>query len=582
MKKGHSYPATGVLVFFVVLSSIFFLKVGFVDSLSDLKRVSDTISTSHAGAGADHRIRFTVSSAIPGSSKIVITPVYNPGRPFHIPSEMGHHDVALFVNDDEKQLGGVPDGGMSGVEIVSGDQGRITITLAGDLSLTNGDVVVIQIGTGGARITNPPVNGPYRIMIDVTESDGNRLAIGEAAIFILNPVNVGSGITVPEPIVRTLSASVISSNAVVLHGQLLNMGPVNRVEVFFDYRKKGDDDWSRTGKFGRGSIVAFSEFVAGLEPGIDYEFRAGVEWEDEEENEIREKFGQVMEFTLMDVDPGGGEGQGEGQGEGTGVIDRSGGPGGPDDGIREGEPADPPPPQIQDPPPYLGLYGWAYPQGEVILLREGVEIRRVSTDFSGIFSIEINESSLGSFSFLLKAGTGGDEGPSSTDISFTLEMDPSRGLIIRKILFSPTVEMEKGLFLTEEPIIIFGRSVPENDVNVQILKDDRVVVNDVVNVGADGRWSLSLAPGELQRGRYTARARSFAFDEESAFGGFSMFSIGQTGCDVADLNGNGRVGLADFSILMHYWGAGSSPADLNGDNIVDMIDFSIMMNCWTG
>ena len=50
----------------------------------------------------------------------------------------------------------------------------------------------------------------------------------------------------------------------------------------------------------------------------------------------------------------------------------------------------------------------------------------------------------------------------------------------------------------------------------------------------------------------------------------------------ADLNGDGRVNLIDFSILLHWWGKDNALADLNKDGRVGLKDFSIMMYWWTG
>jgi uncharacterized membrane protein YgcG len=50
-----------------------------------------------------------------------------------------------------------------------------------------------------------------------------------------------------------------------------------------------------------------------------------------------------------------------------------------------------------------------------------------------------------------------------------------------------------------------------------------------------------------------------------------------------DINGDGKVNLVDFSILLYNWGRPKiSKVDLNGDNVVDLRDFSIMLYWWTG
>ncbi len=51
----------------------------------------------------------------------------------------------------------------------------------------------------------------------------------------------------------------------------------------------------------------------------------------------------------------------------------------------------------------------------------------------------------------------------------------------------------------------------------------------------------------------------------------------------ADLNGDVRVDLVDFSILLYNWGKPKNlKADINNDGLVDLVDFSIMLYWWTG
>ncbi len=595
MVKKLSYLRVGVFLFFSLFIFLQLTGINPVNSFTQLKSISNTISTSHPETDASHRVRFTLTSDVPGGSKIVFTPSYSPNSYFYIPPAMNYLDVDFSVNGEEISTGSFPEEGVVGVDVTSGNQGKVVLTLHENHLLEDGDVVVLHIGKEN-KIINPSEKRFYWVQVDIFDNSDNLLSMAEAGIFILAPVQVRADAFIPEPIARTLSAETVKMSTAVIRGELLNLGPAEYVDVFFQYRKKEDEEWSETGKFGRRSIVGFSEFIGGLEGGTEYEFRAGVEWEDEEEEEeedkIKQIFGEILEFTTLEDDPdeedlggvpgeGGGTGGGAGPGAG-GSAPGQGGPGGPDDGIREGEPADPPPPAIQDPPPYLGLQGWSYPQGEVVLLKNGEEIRRARTDSSGEFNIEINQPIEGSFSFLLKGQGVEDESLSSTDISFNLEMNPSRGLIIRNIMLSPIVQISKEFFLTEEGVDISGRGIPNSEVNVQIVKDDDVVIDSTTNTNASGEWSLFLEPGDLYRGRYLIRARSLAFEEGSAFGGFLLFGISETGCNVADIVNDGRVGLSDFSVLMHYWNTREPRADLNNDGEVDILDFSIMMNCWTG
>ena len=47
-----------------------------------------------------------------------------------------------------------------------------------------------------------------------------------------------------------------------------------------------------------------------------------------------------------------------------------------------------------------------------------------------------------------------------------------------------------------------------------------------------------------------------------------------------DINGDGAVGLFDFSIMLTKWGGTDTGSDLNGDGIVGLFDFSLLLTYW--
>ena len=51
---------------------------------------------------------------------------------------------------------------------------------------------------------------------------------------------------------------------------------------------------------------------------------------------------------------------------------------------------------------------------------------------------------------------------------------------------------------------------------------------------------------------------------------------------LGDFNGDGKVNIYDFSILLSNWKTTNIRYDLNGDGFVDISDFSIMLSNWTG
>ena len=106
----------------------------------------------------------------------------------------------------------------------------------------------------------------------------------------------------------------------------------------------------------------------------------------------------------------------------------------------------------------------------------------------------------------------------------------------------------------------------------------------------DGKWNIVFSTEPLEEDFHTAKALfQIASGGNIIKSGFSKsvsFYVGKLGgeavCPGADLNGDGRVNLVDFSILLFYWDSNNECADQNLDGTVDLIDFSIMMFYWTG
>ncbi len=591
-------------LFLLLLTLSFFLFWGFQNvKASGMESISDTISTSQPEVGAIHTIRFTAVSEIPSSGSIRITPRE---EAFLIPSEMSYQDVQLFINDSEQNIGSSPGAGVSGVEVIDGDSGSVTINLASDLTINPTDRVRIIIGSEDNKIINPDSTGPYGIRIQTYNQANSLMGTASAFIFIVDPVSVNTFVEVQDPLVATIPANVLDMNTAILRGELLNLASYDSVHLFFQYRLKveteeeeeeeGEEEepeepvdppevepWTDTGLFGRSSPVRFSELVGGLEKGTTYEFRAGVEWFDEEDEEIKRGFGEIEEFTTYEKEleekdeeeqPEGGPGDADFPG-GTGP-----GPGGGSGPRPGGEPADPAPEELPDPPPYLALRGWSYPGGSMTLIQNNEEVLTGNADSSAYFDLEINEPLSGTHNFVLRAEDTHERALYET--SMTLETNPERGLLISGIFFPPSVELDSDTVSSEGEINIYGETIPGITVDIRFWEGEDEIETVTTSANNEGQWSYTIEGGDFEDGRYGLRVRGRHGREESSFSDTFYFNVGEVGCAAADINRDGRVGLPDFSILMHHWGTDEPSADLNKDGVVDLVDFSIMMSCWTG
>lgn len=155
-------------------------------SAISLTHVSDTISNSAPNESVNHTIKFTVTTAIPSSGKIVITPEIGY---FSIPSGMNYTDIDLGVDGSDRDLAEISDFGNDGISIVSGNSGSISITLNTTTGIAVSSQVIIQVG-GDQQIQNPSSVGSYKINIKTYDASLNLLDRADAMIAIVQPVQV--------------------------------------------------------------------------------------------------------------------------------------------------------------------------------------------------------------------------------------------------------------------------------------------------------------------------------------------------------------------------------------------------------
>ncbi len=97
------------------------------------------------------------------------------------------------------------------------------------------------------------------------------------------------------PIVETQMATEINGSTATLNGELIEIGDFDSVDVFFEWREVGADEWNTTAPQTLDEPGDFSDGIAGLEPGSTYEFRAVVV-----ANGTREE-GTIVSFTKAEA-----------------------------------------------------------------------------------------------------------------------------------------------------------------------------------------------------------------------------------------------------------------------------------------
>ncbi len=166
--------------------------------------VSDTISTSVPGAGANHTVKFTVTNVIPASGKIIVTPQ---AGAFSIPVGLDYTDID-FLNDGANQtLSASPGSGSGsaiGVSIITGASSSITFILNNADVIAAGSAVTIKIGAnaafgevGNQQIQNPVTAGSYKINIKTYNNSYTLIDQADAMVAIVAPVDVSAQRSAP-------------------------------------------------------------------------------------------------------------------------------------------------------------------------------------------------------------------------------------------------------------------------------------------------------------------------------------------------------------------------------------------------
>jgi len=215
------------------------------------------------------------------------------------------------------------------------------------------------------------------------------------------------------------------------------------------------------------------------------------------------------------------------------------------------------------------------PASSTVTIREGgLVIGTTVTGPDGTFSKTIiNTPGIHDFT-IYYTDTAGRATPetSISGITLVVHLDTP----VNNIHLPPTIALSKNLIYNGEQVAVFGQAAPGSTMHVFLNGAEKFT--DVVGGGSD--WLFTLSSGYIVGDNliYAYLTKGGIPDSINSY----TVTLTVNSCKRSDLNCDTRVNLADFSILMYYWGGNSTLADINKDGIVGLSDFSIMMFDWTG
>lgn len=234
--------------------------------------------------------------------------------------------------------------------------------------------------------------------------------------------------------------------------------------------------------------------------------------------------------------------------------------------------------------------GVAYPGSKVNLLKDGQLVASTQSGPDAHFEIQLSGVGSGTYTFSVWAAD--KNGVRSTLYPFTVTLTHGVTTVISGVFIAPTVSLDYETVRRGDPLPVIGQSIPKATVSV-MFHSDTEIIEDVV-AGPDGIWTYVLDTLRLDYGDHTAQARSKKERDVSTLSKVVSFKIGtenvkakkETVIHKADHNGDNKVDLADFSIMLYWYKrpltAKAPSVDLNGDGKVDLVDFSIFAFNWTG
>jgi hypothetical protein len=233
--------------------------------------------------------------------------------------------------------------------------------------------------------------------------------------------------------------------------------------------------------------------------------------------------------------------------------------------------------------------GRAYPKSTVTLLKDAQIAATTIAGSDAMFSITLSGLSGGNYIFSIYAED--NKGIRSSLLTFPVSVTSGATTNVSGIFIAPTIAVDKSEVKRGDDIAIFGQSAPNSEITISVSSGEEFF--NKVKADSGGVYLYNFDTSPLEMGQHFTKSKSALNGEVSSFSKAVSFAVGTKNvlaqlpakCSAkADLNGDCRVNLVDFSIAAYWYKRPSTPktVDLNGDGKVDLIDFSIMAFYWTG
>ena len=153
----------------------------------------------------------------------------------------------------------------------------------------------------------------------------------------------------------------------------------------------------------------------------------------------------------------------------------------------------------------------------------------------------------------------------------------------------PSLTLTTSTIAPGGTVLVSGFGEPSAAIDLWVVSQSslRGTFEATTTVNKSGAWSYALTTTKFSVDTYQVEARSLVTGyAASDFSQIAYLGVGQAPKPKVglkgDLNHDGKVNLADFSILLYHWGQNWPQAEFDGKTAVDLSDLSIMLYNWTG
>lgn len=232
--------------------------------------------------------------------------------------------------------------------------------------------------------------------------------------------------------------------------------------------------------------------------------------------------------------------------------------------------------------------GKAYPNTRVQILKDGVLLGIAQADGNADFSYNVTNATPGPTTF----GFWAEDNKKIRSITYTTTFQVTQNAVtnVGNVFLPPTIRALIAKVSPGTNIILDGTTAPR--ARVQLLLDKSSAPVHTANSKDNGEWDASLPTGGMSPENYhqilpfleligasgTVPQKSGNGTSLNVFVGNSNVSD-RTGN--GDINGDGKVNILDFSMLLFRFGGADPAGDLNHDGKVNIADLSIMLFNWT-